>query len=262
MKDPRRDPVAKASACAAPHPDRLRLDAPDPQLAPPAQKESRRDAGLSALAAGAAAALVAGFALSPAGLALALGLYGLVAGLALAAGPPAPFGTANRITLARAAGVAVLAGFALDPAPLAGLGGWAAAATGGGLLALDGIDGWIARRDGRVTAWGARLDMEVDALAMLVLCALLLALGKAGPWILAIGLMRYAFVALGWLWPRFARPLPPSQRRRAICAVQVGTLAALLAPPLAPPASAVLAALALGLLAWSFALDFAQLLRA
>ena len=249
MKDPRRDPVPKASACAAPHPDRLRLDAPDPQLAPPAQKESRRDAGLSALAAGAAAALVAGFALSP-------------AGLALAAGPPAPFGTANRITLARAAGVAVLAGFALDPAPLAGLGGWAAAAAGGGLLALDGIDGWIARRDGRVTAWGARLDMEVDALAMLVLCALLLALGKAGPWILAIGLMRYAFVALGWLWPRFARPLPPSQRRRAICAVQVGTLAALLAPPLAPPASAVLAALALGLLAWSFALDFAQLLRA
>ena len=47
----------------------------------------------------------------------------------------------------------------------------------------------------------------------------------------------------------------------AILLVFVGR-AALLAPPLAAPASAVLAALALGLLAWSFALDFAQLLRA
>lgn len=207
------------------------------------------------------AALAAAFVLPPAGLALALALYGLVAGLALAARPPTPFGAANRITLFRAAGVAVLAGLALDPAPLAGPGGWAAAAAGGALLALDGVDGWVARREGQVSAWGARLDMEVDALAMLVLCALLLAQGKAGAWILAIGLMRYAFVALGRLWPRLARPLPPSQRRRAVCALQVGTLAALLAPPIVPPVSTALAALALALLAWSFALDLARLLR-
>ena len=37
------------------------------------------------------------------------------------------------------------------------------------LLALDGLDGWAARRQGLVSAFGARFDMEVDALLILAL---------------------------------------------------------------------------------------------
>ena len=37
--------------------------------------------------------------------------------------------------------------------------------------------------------------METDAAFTLVLCALVLQAGQAGPWVLAAGLMRYAFVA-------------------------------------------------------------------
>ena len=32
-------------------------------------------------------------------------------------------------------------------------------------LSLDGVDGWLARREGLVSAFGARFDMEVDALS-------------------------------------------------------------------------------------------------
>lgn len=223
-------------------------------------KESRRDAALILTVVGLAVTLVAGALLSPAGFAVALAIFCSVSlAVTLAPRPPGPFGTANRITLARAGGAAVFGGLALNPAPLAGPGGWVAAGTGAVFLALDGVDGWFARREGRVSAYGARLDMEVDALTMLALSALLLALGKAGPWILAIGLMRYAFVAAGAIWPRLARPLPPSRRRRAVCAVQVGTLTALLAPPLVPPVSTGIAVLALALLVWSFALDLRRL---
>ncbi len=176
--------------------------------------------------------------------------------------PQPRFGLANSVTLVRAAGAALLAGFVLEPELLAGPAGWAAAATAAGLLALDGLDGWAARRDGLASQFGARFDLETDALLILVLAALAFALGKAGPWVLALGLMRYAFVAAGWLRPSLTRPLPPSLRRKAVCVLQVGVLAVLLAPVLVQPASAVLAGSALAALGWSFAVDLRWLLRA
>ena len=36
-------------------------------------------------------------------------------------------------------------------------------------LALDGVDGWVARRTRTVSALGARFDMEVDAFLVLML---------------------------------------------------------------------------------------------
>ena len=47
--------------------------------------------------------------------------------------------------------------------------------------------------------------METDALLVLVLCLLVLHFDKAGAWILAAGLMRYAFVLATKLWPWLAR---------------------------------------------------------
>jgi len=112
-----------------------------------------------------------------------------------------------------------------------------------------------------VSAFGARFDMETDAALLLVLGALAWQLDRAGAWVLASGLMRYAFVAagVGLAWLR--RPLPPSFRRKLVCAVQTGVLVAVLAPVLAPPVTSVLAALALAALCYSFAADVIWLRR-
>ncbi len=196
---------------------------------------------------------------APAAPLTALALYALVAGLAReragVSHPNQRFGAANTVTLARAAGTALLAAFILAPSMITGAAGWLAAAGAAVLLALDGIDGWLARRQGLASGFGARFDMEVDALLILVLAALVLVLGKAGPWVLGLGLMRYAFVLAGLMAPSLRAELPPSWRRKAVCVLQIGALAVLLLPGLAPPWSSAIAASALVLLAWSFAVD-------
>ncbi len=203
----------------------------------------------------------AGAAARPLGLAL-FALIGVVVLDRL--GPHHPyerFGIGNGITLVRAGGAAVFVALACEPRLLAGDRAWGALAGAAALLALDGLDGWAARRQGHASAFGARFDMEVDALLILALAALAAGLGKAGPWVLGLGLLRYGFVLAGRLAPRLAAPLPPSLRRRAVCAVQVAALGLLLAPPIGPPLSEMLAAAAFVLLLWSFALDVTWLLR-
>lgn len=166
------------------------------------------------------------------------------------------FGLANAVTLVRAVGMAVFVALALDPAAAER---HAPTAAVGVLLfaALDGVDGYLARHQGLASDFGARFDMEVDAAMILALSAIVFALGAVGPFVLAIGLMRYAFVIAGLLWPVLARPLEPSRRRQTVCVVQVAILGLLL---LQPPLSPALAAGALGLLALSFALDIRWLL--
>jgi phosphatidylglycerophosphate synthase len=97
-------------------------------------------------------------------------------------------------------------------------------------LLLDGVDGWVARQTGMVSDFGARFDMEADALFLLTMSLLVHATGKVGIWVLASGLMRYAFVLAGWLWPPLAAQLLPLWRRKTIYAVQVLALIAALAP--------------------------------
>jgi phosphatidylglycerophosphate synthase len=109
--------------------------------------------------------------------------------------------------------------------------------------------------------FGARFDMETDAALMLVLCALAWQLDKAGAWILAIGLMRYAFVAAAWRWRWLRLALPQSIRRKTVCVVQIVALFVVIAPVTPYPASAAVGAAALALLAWSFAVDVLWLAR-
>jgi phosphatidylglycerophosphate synthase len=172
------------------------------------------------------------------------------------------FAPCSRLTLGRAGIAALLTGLLAAPAALARPEiGWGALALALVALALDGADGWMARRRGQESAWGARFDMEADAALILVLSALALAGGKAGAWVLALGLMRYGFVAAGWLRPRLTAELPPSFRRKTVCVLQVAALAALLAPVVEPPVSTALAAVALAFLVWSFAVDVLWLER-
>ena len=139
----------------------------------------------------------------------------------------------------------------------------AEAAAVGAMLATagDGLDGWLARRTRMESAFGARFDMEVDALTILVLSILVWQYGKAGPWVIASGAMRYAFVAAGWLFPWIDRPLEPTFRAKLVCIVQIAALIVAVAPVVPAPVSGIVAALGLAALAYSFAVDLGRLWR-
>ena len=169
-------------------------------------------------------------------------------------------GVANRITLGRALLVAVLAG-ASTGFPTLTLHAEVLALVALVALALDGVDGWAARRWQCASEFGARFDMEVDAFLMLVLCALLWVLDKAGMWVFAIGAMRYLFVLAMRPWPWLAAPLPPSLRRKTVCVWQVGSLLLCLLPGVRGSLALILLGTALASLVWSFALDVRWLQR-
>jgi phosphatidylglycerophosphate synthase len=128
-------------------------------------------------------------------------------------------------------------------------------------LVLDGIDGALARRFAIASRFGARFDMEVDALLIALLSALVFLLDKVGTWVLLIGALRYLFVLFGHVWPALTRPLPASFRRKAISVVQGIALTGLLSPAIESPLSAWIAAGALLLLGYSFAHDVIWLTR-
>ena len=130
-----------------------------------------------------------------------------------------------------------------------------AAAAAIAVTAMDGVDGWLARRTKMSSAFGARFDMEVDALLILILSVLAWQHEKAGAWVLLSGLLRYVFVLAGWVWPWMERPLEPSRRRQTVCVLQVAALIAVIEPFVTPPLSSVIAAFALGVLAGSFLID-------
>jgi len=167
--------------------------------------------------------------------------------------PIAAFGLANIITTIRAFFVALLAGFIGEAAH----GSIAASAAGIGAvtMTLDGVDGWAARRARSESRFGERFDMEVDALLVQVLAILVWQHGKAGPWVLLSGLMRYLFGAAGWIWPWLQRPVVPNVQRKAICIIQITGLIIALWPSVTPPASALIAAVALIFLSYSFLVD-------
>ncbi len=123
------------------------------------------------------------------------------------------FGPANQITLVRALLVAALASLALRPATPAVA--WLIAVIAIGVVLLDGVDGWVARRTATESAFGARFDTETDAALILVLAVLVWQHGKAGPWIVASGLLRYVFLASAWVLPWMRPPADADPARTA-----------------------------------------------
>jgi hypothetical protein len=145
------------------------------------------------------------------------------------------FGPANRITTFRALLVSLVAGVVGESGRSDAAEAVALAAGVAALVAtvLDGADGQAARRSGMESPFGARFDMEVDALLILVLAVLVAQFQK--PWM--------------------GRPLLPSTRRQAVCVIQLCGLMLALAPFVPSPLSAQIAALSLAALAWSFWVD-------
>jgi phosphatidylglycerophosphate synthase len=161
-------------------------------------------------------------------------------------------GPADWVTLARATlaiGVAALVADSFhQPVPVTMLVSLTVIA-----LALDAVDGWVARRTRTTGVLGERFDAEVDAFLILILSVYVAR--SAGAWVLAIGAARYLFAAAGWGLPWLREPLPPRYWRKVVTAVQGIALVVAAAGVLPGWATSATLAFALALLAESFGRD-------
>lgn len=127
-------------------------------------------------------------------------------------------------------------------------------------LVLDAVDGRVARRTRTVSTLGGYFDQEVDAFLILVL-----SVGVAssiGPWVLVIGVARYAFLVAGWPLRWLRTPAPRRQWGKAVAAIQGIVLTAALAGVLPRPVTVGAVAVALALLTLSFGYSVQWLWRA
>jgi phosphatidylglycerophosphate synthase len=212
-----------------------------------------------ALAAAARAWLPVGDRYALKAAALFAAIMGLSIGFLHRHHPFARFGAANQITTMRAILVALVAGLVGEPRMPAIA--EAAVAASLAIIVLDGVDGWAARRQQIASRFGARFDMEIDALLILALSVLAWRYAKAGGWVIASGLLRYLFVAAGAVVPWLRGVLPASRRRQAVCIAQIAALTLALVPAIEPPLSTRLAATALAALGSSFLIDTLWLWR-
>ena len=183
-----------------------------------------------------------------AGLAYGIAAVGLLA-RALRRSGAAALGPADLVTSGRSVlvgGIAALVAHSfVGPVPVAALTALAVVA-----LVLDAVDGRVARRTRTVSAVGARFDMEVDSVLVLLLSVYVAR--SLGVWVLAIGSVRYLHWIAGRALPWLRGPVPPRYWCKVVAAVQGVVLTAVAAGVL-PGVVAVLALVVVAaLLAESF----------
>jgi phosphatidylglycerophosphate synthase len=172
--------------------------------------------------------------------------------------PFATFGWANAVTLGRGVLVCLLAGMLGEQTAAVPL---LASGLGVIIILMDGLDGSVARRSGTTSAFGARFDMETDAVFVAVLAMLAWQSGKVAAWVLLSGAMRYLFIVAAWLVPLLRRPVPSSYRGKTIAVLQMLALLVAIAPWSSATLATIVAASALALLVSSFLLDVVWLMR-
>ncbi|MDX8352514.1 CDP-alcohol phosphatidyltransferase family protein [Cognatiyoonia sp. IB215182] len=128
-------------------------------------------------------------------------------------------------------------------------------------LCLDGVDGWLARKQGLVSDFGARFDVEVDAAFALVLAIFAAINGAAGVYVVLLGLPYYLFGAARLAWPWLGHALPDSFARKAVCVFQIAALIALQVPFLADGRLDLVILAVTAALLWSFGRDILWLWR-
>ena len=146
-------------------------------------------------------------------------------------------GMGNLLTIMRGLLVGLLAGFLGGGWPP----GWLACLPAGlySLAAVgDWLDGYVSRKTHYTTHLGRRLDMEVDALGLLVATSLAVQYGQLPVWYLCLGFAPYGF-GLGQWWRGWrGKPvysLPPRATRAVIGGCQVGFISVVLWPVFSPP---------------------------
>jgi phosphatidylglycerophosphate synthase len=233
----------------------------------PVDKVALPRIGLAALLGMLATAALLGVVAATAGLGAVGWITGLVTGSAAAAllvtarmrsDQPAIL-PADWITLTRMMLIAGVTGLVADSfsrtVPVTALVALSAVA-----LALDAVDGQVARRTGTATPLGGRIDGETDAFLILVLS---IAVSQDyGGWVLAIGAARYVFLLAGWLIPWLRAPLAFRFWRKVVTAVQGIALTVAASGVTSRLVGMIAVAVALLLLAESFGHDVIWLYRA
>ncbi len=170
------------------------------------------------------------------------------------------FGPGNWLSLLRGTIIALLSGF-LFQSRLTGSWVWLPA-----ILYLisdltDFLDGYLARASNTVTNLGKSLDMNNDALGVLVATLLAFQFGNVPWWYLPFGCARYLFLVGLYFHRRKGRPeypLKPSNYRRLFAGIQMGFITVMLIPVLTPPSTTFAATIFLIPFMGMFILDYWQ----
>jgi CDP-diacylglycerol--glycerol-3-phosphate 3-phosphatidyltransferase len=146
-------------------------------------------------------------------------------------------GAGNVLTLLRGLALGLLAGFLFSPWPPGRL-AWMPALLYTLAIIADYLDGYLARITQHATVLGEKLDIEFDALGMLIAVSLAVHYDQLPGWYLLLGLSRYLFLLGIWWRKRMGKPvydLPPSARRRMVAGFQMVFMSVMLWPAVYPP---------------------------
>jgi CDP-diacylglycerol--glycerol-3-phosphate 3-phosphatidyltransferase len=149
----------------------------------------------------------------------------------------ATLGAANVLTMLRGLSLGLLAGFLFSPWPPGWL-AWLPALLYTASILVDYLDGYLARVTHHTTLLGANLDIEFDALGILIATFLAVNYGQLPWWYLPLGLSRYLFLFGIWWRKRRNRlvyDLPPSTHRRVVAGFHMGFSSVMLWPIVYPP---------------------------
>jgi CDP-diacylglycerol---glycerol-3-phosphate 3-phosphatidyltransferase len=172
-------------------------------------------------------------------------VIGVLAWLRREEGNPVRLGAATVLTLVRGWLVAALAGFVLVP-PQVGGWAWVPAVFYTTAAVCDLVDGYVARKLRQESTLGARLDVIMDALGLVLGPLAAVALGRLPPWYLLVGAAYYFFhVGLWWRRrrgiPIYLERLKPNLHTRMYAGYQMGLVATALFPVLGPPGTSIAA---------------------
>jgi len=140
-------------------------------------------------------------------------------------------GAANAVTGLRSGLYSAVAGLVVAAPTTAVV--WLPGLLYGAGVALDKLDGTIARTVGRETLLGERLDMTVDTAGFVAAPVVAVLWGLLPWWYLLLSAARYVFLGVRWLrrvrgLPIFDRP--DSDLGQSLAGVQMGFLTAVLLP--------------------------------
>jgi len=152
------------------------------------------------------------------------------------------------ITITRAMLIAILAGYLFQPWPQSrlfpGRLSWIPGTLYLTASLLDYLDGWVARAGKHETRLGAFLDINIDALGLLIAPLLAVWYGQLPGVYLSVGAAYYLLAFGIWLRKKYSKPvfeIKPRRSARIIAGFQMGFVGIALLPVISPPLTTVTA---------------------